>query len=427
MKIKPSHGDKQFKHKPIIIKSIFDESAMRVPKVCIITSVHPPFDTRIFHREAKSLANNGIDVTFIVPWKLINITIDKINIVGLTQNKLRIQRLLKSLKVLNSALCQTADIYHFHDPELIPLGILLQLITKKPVVYDIHEHYPDAIKLKDWIPGWIRKFAAIFFDSLEICFASFFAALITADDAIASRFHNCHDRLVILYNFPKADFGQMQKGIKPHRQHAVQLIYVGGINRDRGQWLMLDVVRILASEKNKDVGLWVIGNLASDEKRCEFVKAIESDEVLRNRVVCPGIIPQEDLGPWLASADVGLVPLQPVAKFYKNIPTKMFEYMAVGLPVVGSDLPPIRRFIEESKAGLLAVPADPHSHAEKIFSIIEHPEMAKQMGLHGRKAFLTKFNWASEEKKLLSLYRKLLNLPHDRNASIKDPITNLSP
>jgi glycosyltransferase involved in cell wall biosynthesis len=172
------------------------------------------------------------------------------------------------------------------------------------------------------------------------------------------------------------------------------------------------------SEKKLDVGLWVVGRFDSEEKRQEFVEAIDSDEVLRNRVVCPGIIPQEELGTWLASADVGLVPLQPVAKFYKNIPTKMFEYMAVGLPVVGSDLPPIRRFIEESKAGLLAVPSDPYSHAEKIFSIIEHPEMAKQMSLNGRNAFLTKFNWTSEGRKMLSLYRELLNLPQDRNASI---------
>jgi glycosyltransferase involved in cell wall biosynthesis len=87
----------------------------------------------------------------------------------------------------------------------------------------------------------------------------------------------------------------------------------------------------------------------------------------------------------------------------------MFEYMAAGLPMVGSDLPPIRKFLQTANAGLLAVPSDPRSHAEKIHSLVESPELARQMGQNGRRAFQTKFNWTSEEQKLISLYRELLN------------------
>jgi glycosyltransferase involved in cell wall biosynthesis len=400
------------------INILYDEKVLpEFSNICIITTVHQPFDTRIFHREADSLLKHKAKVTLIAPCEGKPKLINKVSIIGVSLSTSRIGRWLGGCRVLLIAMRLKADIYHFHDPELIPCGLLLQLLTRKPVIYDVHEHYPDAIKLKDWLPRSARNFLATLFDRVEIWAASLFDAIISADDEIASRFKQVHNRLVTLYNFPKADFGQMQGGIKPQRQHDVQLLYVGCNSWDRGQWLMLDVVRILVSEKKLDVGLWVIGKFDSEGKHREFIETVDSDELLRNRVVCPGIIPLEQLGPWLASADVGLVPLQPVDKFYKNIPTKMFEYMAVGLPIVGSDLPPIRRFIQESNAGLLAIPSDPHSHAEKILSIIECPEMAKQMGQKGREAFLSKFNWTSEEKKLLSLYRELLKLPQDRDVS----------
>ncbi len=381
-------------------------------KVCFITSIHRErcAATRTFWCEALSLRSQGFEVTWIAPCEQAETFSDSVKILGFHSARSRLGRWLSMWRPVVMALGERADIYHFHDPELIPVGLMLRLITRKPVIYDVYEHYPDAIRLKEWLPYWARNFMARLFDWMESWTAPFFTAIITADDAIASRFQKVR-RVVILYNFPRADFTATQMSPKPKRVHPVQLIYVGSIYPERGQWLMLDMVRILVAEKHLDVGLWLLGRFDSEEKRQEFMEVVDSDKLLRGRVVCPGIVSQSQLGAWLESADVGLVPLQPVAKFHKNIPTKMFEYMAAGLPIVGSDLPPIRKFIMAANAGCLAVPADPRSHAEKILSLVQNPELARQMGRNGRSAFRARYNWTSEEEKLVSLYRELLNLP----------------
>lgn len=387
----------------------------KLAKICFLTSVHHPFDTRVFHREARSLENRRFGVTLLAPSDQKTILADNIKIVGFSVPRSRPRRFLATWLLLISAIKEKADIYHFHDPELIPIGILLHLVTKKPIIYDVHEHYPDSIRITNWLPFWARKSVATLFDWFERSTANFFAAIITADDEVTKRFQKArwqdsNNQVVTLYNFPRADFNETQIGPMPQRSHAVQLIHVGSISRERGQWLLLDVVRLLVDEKHLDVGLWMIGRFDSEKERQKFLEVVEYDRLLSGRVICPGFISQEHLGGWLSAADVGLVPLQPVPKFYKNIPTKMFEYMAAGLPIVGSDLPPISMFINAANAGYLAVPDDPRSHAEKIFLLIQNPDLSNQKGRNGRVAFSTRFNWESEEEKLLSLYRRLLNL-----------------
>jgi glycosyltransferase involved in cell wall biosynthesis len=216
---------------------------------------------------------------------------------------------------------------------------------------------------------------------------------------------------VVLFNFPKKElFKDVPSAGLPHR-HAVQLIYVGSIAPERGQWLMLDIIRILVKEYRIDVGLFLAGYFDSPTKQNEFLNVVDGDNTLRGRVDYVGVVPQNELPKFLASSDIGLVPLQPVPKFHKNIPTKLFEYMAAGLPVVASDLPPIRRFVEESRAGILAHPGNPRSFAETINFVKPGEGRARHLGACGRAVFLSRYNWSTEVKKLLDLYGRLLNPP----------------
>ena len=100
-------------------------------KICILTTVHPPFDIRIFHKEAKSLVKFGYDVTLIAQNNR-NEVVDRIKIIALPKPKNRSMRILGlTWRVFYLALRQHADIYHFHDTELMPIGILLKLKGKK--------------------------------------------------------------------------------------------------------------------------------------------------------------------------------------------------------------------------------------------------------------------------------------------------------
>ena len=114
-------------------------------KVCVMTSIHPPFDPRIFHKEAQTLVQAGYEVVLIAPYDKESASVDGVHIMGLPRYKRRFYRPLNWWRILRTALRQKADVYHFHDPELLPVGILLKLTTRACVVYDVHENHPRKI------------------------------------------------------------------------------------------------------------------------------------------------------------------------------------------------------------------------------------------------------------------------------------------
>lgn len=379
-------------------------------RACLLSTVHHAFDTRVYHREAGSLVSAGYEVRLIVQYDRNEATVNGVHIIGLSAAKHRGDRIRRGWQAFRLALHQRADIYHFHDPELIPWGILLRLFSAKPVVYDVHEHYPDSIAVKQWLPRFLRQALARIFDCGEQTAAKFFDALIVADETIAKRFQRRHPRVVVIYNYPgRHAFSDEKDGTASlTRQHETQLVYVGAISQSRGIWLMLDVTRLLVTDYGLDVGLWIAGRFGYAHEEREFEKRLEADDELKARVKWVGLLPYEEVPRLLSRADIGLVPLQPIPKFQKNIPTKQFEYMAAGLPIVASDLAPIRRYIEAAQAGKLAIADDARSHAAKAAYLIQHPTEAEQMGRNGQHAFETQYNWDSEAKKLIGLYESLV-------------------
>jgi glycosyltransferase involved in cell wall biosynthesis len=381
------------------------------PTICMLTSVHPPFDPRVFHREARSLAAAGYGVTLVAQHDRREEIRDGVRIVGLPPTRSRLGRPLNWLRLLRLALREKADAYHFHDPELIPWGLLLRGLTGRPVVYDAHEHYPATIRIREWIPATLRGPISRIFDGFERAASRRFDAVIVADDDVEERFRPVARRLVKLYNFPhRALFSDIPANLPADAPppRPVQIVYTGLMSVERGLLLMLDALSILMNEHRLDVGLWLAGRMSHPDVETAFRERLARDEALAARIWWPGTLPHPDIPTLLERATVGWVPFLAVPQLMMNIATKQFEYMACGLPVVGSDLAPIRRFIAAADAGLLAVPGDPASHAEAIARIARNPEEARAMGARGKEAFLTGYNWDDEAAKLIDLYRDLL-------------------
>ena len=136
-------------------------------KVCHITTVHTPFDIRIFQKECKTLAREGYDVILIAQNKK-NEIVDQVKIVALPKEKNRIHRMfILTLKTFWYALRQKADLYHFHDPELLPIGVLLKLFTGKKIIYDVHEDYVKQMLCKPYIPRIARKSVALLIKGID--------------------------------------------------------------------------------------------------------------------------------------------------------------------------------------------------------------------------------------------------------------------
>ena len=149
------------------------------------------------------------------------------------------------------------------------------------------------------------------------------------------------------------------------------------------------------------VGHFMPPSLEAELRRdAQFRGVAESVEVV-------GRVPFAEVGRHLGRAAVGWVPWQPAPKNQKNVPTKLFEYMAFGLPVVASDLASIRPFVAEGDTGRLVCADDPEAHAAAILELLRDRDYAAAMGRRGREAVASRFNWAAVEGRLLDLYDRV--------------------
>ncbi len=364
-------------------------------KVVHMTSAHGAVDDRIFHKEVKSLANAGYKVVLIAPHDKKEL-IRNIKIVPIPKARNRFERItISTLRVLNLALKEKAYVYHFHDPELIPVGAIIKFLTGSKVIYDVHENYWQKILSKEWINKKYRKFVSIIIDFLEKKFSSYFDYIVTVDTQIQSHFNG--KKVEIIANYPPFSFST---GLEITRNNAIfKLIYVGGISEDRG---ILKIIESLKYLKYENVEFDVFGdtdnpillNLLNDTAKVKYF----------------GFVPWQEVSRHLANANVGLTLFQPLpAYYYGENPVKIFEYMSVGLPIIISNFPKLKKLILDIGCGIPVDPTNPEEIAKAIEYLIEHPEEAKQMGENGRKAVLEKYNWEHEEKKLLRIYEELLN------------------
>ena len=224
-------------------------------KICYLTSVHPPFDTRIFHKEAKSLAKAGYNVSLVAQHDKDEI-VDGIRIVPLPKPKNRIERMTRTVwTAYRKALEIHADIYHFHDPELIPIGLLLKRQGKR-VIYDVHEDVPRQNLSKPYIPAVLRKPISAMIGTLEAFSARRFDGIVTATPFINRRFLELGANAVNVNNYPLVS--ELYNAENQWSKKEKVVCYVGCIAQIRGAFEMVDAIG-----KTK-YRLLLAGNIESD-------------------------------------------------------------------------------------------------------------------------------------------------------------------
>jgi len=363
-------------------------------KICILTTVHLLFDTRIFHKEAKTLVKVGYKVTLIAQHDK-NEILDGIKIIALHEPKNRFMRIFGlTWRTLFLALRQRADIYHFHDSELIFVGVLLRLLGKK-VIYDVHEDVPKHILNKEWIGNVsIRKIAAFVMNIIEQIGVSFFNRIMVATQDIAKKFPK--NKTIILRNFPILQLIDDNAMPANFIKNKPVIIYAGGLTRIRGIKEIVQAMEYIGESAE----LWLLGKWESEkfERECKELKGWKYTRYF-------GFKKLNKVYDLMRRADIGLHIVYTIERHIIGLPVKVFEYMACSLPVIISDSPYWKKIFGE--CALFANTYDSKDIAKKILYLLDKPNEAKELGKKGRKLIEKKFNWEAESKKLLEMYSNL--------------------
>jgi glycosyltransferase involved in cell wall biosynthesis len=371
-------------------------------KIAHLTSAHPPYDTRIFYKECRTLARAGYDVALIAPHDRSEVD-DGVRIRGVPRPRGRLERLSSTAwHVYQAALAENAEIYHFHDPELVYIGLLLRLHGKR-IIYDIHEDYLAAIRQREYLPVFLRRLLSSFWGVFETLATKPFKRVL-AEKYYAQRFPNG----VTVLNYPLLNNPFMNDPAAFHtvdneRHTRPRLLYTGNVTEDRGALLHAQLVTLVA-----DVEVHIVGHCNPDlANRMREIAGNEGDRLYIEgegfRVPFERIVDYYMQGNWTA----GLAVFPPTPAYSRKELTKFFEYMGSGIPILCSDFPVWQSLMEETRAGLCVDPRDPKAIAKAIRFLVAHPEEAERMGENGRQAVSERYNWDFEAQKLLAVYSGL--------------------
>ena len=383
-------------------------------RICHITTVHPTKDARIFYRMSRALAERGLSVALVAPEAAED------NLVQMSAWNEQIGksgRVKRIVLALRGALDIEADIYHFHDPELIPLGLVLKLLRPRAaVVYDVHEDYPAMMRVKYWIPKPLRALVSWAAHVGNAAAGLFLNGIVTADPSVQKDFQgSAANKAIVYYNFPILSLFTPPKEETPAAK--ADLVYVGGMSERAGTFVLLDALALLAQQGIKPTAR--LAGYTDGERGLAAIQEGICNRGLIQQVALVGRIPYSHVPGFIRSGRIGLVTLQPIAKFMKNIPTKMFEYWACGLPVIASDLPPIRQFLVDGKNGVFFNPASAIDLARAIRSLLESSSRCNTMGSYGQKQINEDWNNDRQIEGLVSFYERICSsAPHAAASSV---------
>lgn len=366
------------------------------PIIAHLTSVHHAMDTRIFYRYCTHLSED-----FTV--KLLGLhpkreNVNGVEIIPFKKFRNKFLRLtLTPFLMYAKALKTKAGVFHFHDPELIPCGLLLHWSGKK-VIYDVHENIADDIYDKPWIKH--KKLLYSFFNYFEKLAAKKFP-FILAEYSYESRYKQLRANYTVVLNYPDGDFFKVFA--MPERKAVPRLFYIGILLDSRGLLEIAEAIFIL-QQRNIFVHFDVVGALYSELERALvslpfFAEVDPYIHFYGRKNLEQGYAVSHEAG-------IGMCIIQRMKNSEKSYPTKMFEYMHIGLPQIISDFELYQSVVEKHECGICVNPAAPEAIANAIEKLLTDKKLYDSCI---KNALLNKekYDWKTEMRKVKELYLNL--------------------
>ena len=374
-------------------------------KICHIGPGQDTCHIRIFHRFCWSQARAGYRVELIAhdDGETYDCAVHIHDLGALRPFSLRWNlwwRFARNVKAYLTAIRTHADLYFVYSPEFIPFALLLKWITGKPVVFDCMEDFIGYARQRAGIPNGLRDILAFIIRQVFRFAARHFDFITVADLGTENQFREYTSKVITIHNFPRLD---LFPPLSPERPDNCDfdLVYHGTNHRYYLE-ILLDIDRQL-QKLGKTVTWYLFGTFAE----LEWFRSELRRRDAESRFFIGGLVPHDRVFSEVQRARIGIIPLPALPKYLNNIPQKLFEYMALGLPVVLSDLPPSRPFVAGNDVGIMVDPNDHLAYAQAIINLLNDPGGCRGMGMRGRQLVEQKYNWEIESEKLMSLVKEL--------------------
>ncbi|WP_420176473.1 glycosyltransferase [Luteococcus sp. OSA5] len=360
-------------------------------RVAHLSTVHQSWDNRILNKECRALAEAGFDVHLVISAEADRVT-HGVQVHAIKRRGRAARLVASQLEAWRALDRIRPQLLHFHDPELIPMAVAYGRCRGIPVVYDAHEDLVKQIETKPYLRGAAKGVARAAAARLVSLANRRCDAIVTVIDEIGQTFspeREGRERpVVVVKNLPwAADFAPREGSARERTA-----VYTGDISVERGLERMLDAVEATDSH------LVTAGRCLVDEKRLTG----------STRVDHRGLVPPSGLPGIIGEGQVGLVLLSRLPNYEHSLPTKVFEYMACGIPFLASDFAYWRELFGGLDAGLFVDPDDQPAIRAALAELLDDPERCARMGANGRRAVEERFGFEAESGKLVALMERLL-------------------
>ena len=368
-------------------------------RVAVVSSVHRWNDTRVYLKQAQSLAAAGFDTLLVaMDTSPREFAVGPLRVRTLARRK-RLLRFLTWFQILGQVFRHRARIVHAHDPELFPVVALLRLFGKR-VVCDVHEDLAEQILHKEWLPRLLRRPLSACARALYRVLPRLVNGVVIAEDSYFPLFP-ARPNVRLVRNFPFLPEVHRQQ----YETDVLRLVYVGDVRIVRGIRNYVELVHALR-QRGLAVELRVVGSFAAPAEEAAITALIASLGV-GDAVRLLGRRAPEEVPGLVADCDVGLTLLHPIGNYRESYPTKMFEYMAAGIPVVSSNFPLWEAVVLPNDCGVSVDPLDVIACADVVERYARSVELRRRHGTNGRRAVAEKYQWAVEFATLRELYAQL--------------------
>lgn len=368
------------------------------PRVLLLSTVHPASDTRIVLKIAPALAKQ-YEVFCCVPGAIIKNIPEDIKIIGLPSfQSLALRLLICHPVLLFKCIFLRPMIVHVFVPELIPIALFFQWLGAT-IIYEVQENLIKKFEIKTYNNEIVFKRLWLYFE--KIAQEKFY--FVFTEHAYPKYYKNLKNSFVIVHNYVSIDlvdqyYSVVNKIVPPI------FFYCGIISKERSFEVMIQAFIILKS-KIPEFKVNLFGPIRISP--LDLIK-IEGFELVKDHLSFHGYTDFRVAIKAAEGATVGIALLKPVADYPESYTTKLFEYMAMELPVITSNFPLYQEVVEKANCGYCIDPNNPEVLAEKLLWIVQHPIEASILGKNGRNFAINHYNWINEMNKLLLLYEKLV-------------------